>query len=116
MDHYRSLGLPRNCTSDEIHQAYRRLARLHHPDRTGEADSSRFRAVREAYEVLSDREARARYDRTLEVDVPVRRETVREVYPMGSRRVREWVRESYPPHRPDPFEDFRRLVWAYFRW
>jgi curved DNA-binding protein CbpA len=113
MDHYRTLGLTRTCTDDEIHQSYRRLARLHHPDRTGDADSSRFRAVCEAYEVLSDQNARARYDRTLGESLPVRFGGVREVFPAASQGVRSRVRELHPE---DPFEDFERLFGWFFRW
>lgn len=63
-DYYDRLGLSPTATQDEIRRAYRRLARKTHPDRNPEADAeARFQEVKEAYEVLSDAERRARYDR-----------------------------------------------------
>ena len=68
-DWYQVLGLARTATPDEIRSAYRRLARELHPDQTGDpASAGPFREATEAYEVLSEPSARARYDR----DVPVR--------------------------------------------
>ena len=63
-DYYDRLGLSPTATQNEIRRAYRRLARETHPDRNPEADAeARFQAVKKAYEVLSDAERRARYDR-----------------------------------------------------
>lgn len=66
-DHYEVLGVGRDASADEIKKAYRRLARQHHPDanhgkQAAEAEAV-FKAVVSAYEVLSDPERRARYDR-----------------------------------------------------
>ncbi len=63
-DYYRTLGVPRNATEKEIKQAYRELARRYHPDMNpGDKEAeNRFKEINEAYEVLSDREKRARYD------------------------------------------------------
>ena len=64
MSHYDALGLDSNATPDEIKKAYRRLARELHPDVNPSADAAeRFKGVTHAYEVLSDPEQRARYDR-----------------------------------------------------
>ncbi len=62
-DFYRILGVPKSAGQDEIQQAYRRLARKHHPDvnKAPEAEE-RFKDISEAYSVLSDPEQRARYD------------------------------------------------------
>lgn len=60
--YYDVLGVPFNATKEQIKRAYRRLAKEHHPDSSTEGDSSRFRRAREAYETLSDDEARSRYD------------------------------------------------------
>ncbi|MDP7071027.1 MAG: DnaJ C-terminal domain-containing protein [Phycisphaerales bacterium] len=63
-DPYEVLGVSKSATDDEIRRAYRKLARTHHPDVSTEADADkRFAEVQEAYEVLSDAEKRAAYDR-----------------------------------------------------
>ncbi len=60
-DLYQRLGLARGASADEIKRAYRRLAREHHPDAGG--DEEAFKRLTHAYEVLSDPQRRARYDR-----------------------------------------------------
>ena len=64
-DYYDILGVPRSADEKEIRQAYRRLARQHHPDvNPGDEDSAeRFKTINAAYEVLSDADKRAKYDR-----------------------------------------------------
>lgn len=64
-DHYAVLGVDRNASADDVKRAYRRLARQHHPDANpGDAAAeTRFKEVANAYEVLSDPDRRARYDR-----------------------------------------------------
>lgn len=63
-DYYKSLGVSRGATQDDIKRAYRRLARKYHPDVSKERNAEeRFKEVGEAYEVLKDREKRAAYDR-----------------------------------------------------
>jgi molecular chaperone DnaJ len=64
-DYYNILGVKRNASEQEIKQAYRRLARKHHPDvNPGDKSAeSKFKEVNEAYEVLSDKKNRKKYDR-----------------------------------------------------
>jgi DnaJ-class molecular chaperone len=63
-DYYNILGVNREANEREIKQAYRRLARKYHPD-VNPGDKSaeaRFKQINEAYEVLSDKEKRQKYD------------------------------------------------------
>ncbi|MFQ5340179.1 MAG: molecular chaperone DnaJ [Anaerolineae bacterium] len=63
-DYYDVLGIGRDASKDDIRRAYRRKAREYHPDVNGAPDAAeRFREAKEAYEVLSDDDKRAMYDR-----------------------------------------------------
>jgi len=63
--HYDVLGVSKSATDKEIRQAYRRLARKHHPDlNAGDKDAeAKFKRINEAYEVLSDAATRTKYNR-----------------------------------------------------
>ncbi|NCF51270.1 molecular chaperone DnaJ [Gammaproteobacteria bacterium] len=64
-DYYEVLGVSRTASADEIKKAYRRLAMKHHPDRNkdDETAEAKFKEAKQAYEVLSDADKRATYDR-----------------------------------------------------
>lgn len=63
-DYYEVLGVSRDASSDQIQQAFRTLARKYHPDVNKDPGAEdRFKAINEAYHVLSDPETRQRYDR-----------------------------------------------------
>ncbi len=63
-DYYQLLEVARDATTDEIRAAYRKLALKHHPDRNpGDKEAEkRFKAISEAYDVLSDEQKRRLYD------------------------------------------------------
>lgn len=81
-DHYAALGLDSAATLADIKKAFRQKASLHHPDRNTAADApAQFRAVQEAYEVLSDATRRQVYDdnrRRNLLDSPL--DTAREIW------------------------------------
>ncbi|HSW59132.1 MAG TPA: J domain-containing protein [Dehalococcoidales bacterium] len=64
-DYYSILGVSRTATDKDIKAAYRRLARIHHPDvNPGNKEAeSRFKEINQAFEVLSDSEKRQKYDK-----------------------------------------------------
>lgn len=74
-DLYKILEVTRDADQDDIRKAYRKLALKYHPDKQGgksdaeiEAASTKFKAISEAYEILSDTEKKARYDSGVEVE------------------------------------------------
>lgn len=81
-DHYAALGLRSSATLADIKKAFRQQASLHHPDRNISPDApARFRAVQEAYDVLSDSVQRKAYDDNRQrnlLDSPI--DTAREIW------------------------------------
>ena len=61
-DLYEALDLGPDAHEAEIKKAYRQLALLHHPDRTGGNETTRFLQIKTAYDVLIDRDKRTNYD------------------------------------------------------
>jgi molecular chaperone DnaJ len=64
-DYYEVLGVDKNATKDDLKKAYRKLAMQYHPDRNPDNKEAeeKFKEAAEAYEILSDDDKKARYDR-----------------------------------------------------
>ncbi|HEY9480810.1 MAG TPA: molecular chaperone DnaJ [Candidatus Paceibacterota bacterium] len=60
-DYYKTLGVEKNASQDDIKKAFRKLAHQYHPDKSG-GDADKFKEVNEAYSVLSDEKKRSQYD------------------------------------------------------
>ncbi|MBF0333510.1 MAG: DnaJ domain-containing protein [Alphaproteobacteria bacterium] len=97
-DPYKILGVARNASADEIKKAYRKLARKLHPDLNpgDKASESRFKDVASAYDLLSDPDKRARFDRG-------------EINASGQEQRPRWSNyRSYAEHRLGPIGRPRR--------
>jgi len=60
-DYYKILGINKAASEDEVKKAFRQLAHKYHPDKGG--DEKKFKEINEAYQILSNKEKRAQYDR-----------------------------------------------------
>ena len=65
IDFYKTLGVARGASAEEIRKAYKKLVRKYHPDvRPGDKDAAdQFKKVQQAYSILGDAEKRVQYDR-----------------------------------------------------
>lgn len=70
-NYYLILGIGHSADGEEIKRAYRAGAKACHPDTAEGPDPERFRDLQEAYEILSDRDRRRRYDARLEAGTPL---------------------------------------------
>src|ERR1700732_4879952 len=63
-DYYKTLGVDKKASAEEIKKAYRKLARQYHPDRNPDdkAAETRFKDISQAYDVLGDPDKRKQYD------------------------------------------------------
>lgn len=64
-DYYQILGVSRNASEDEINKAYRKLAKIHHPDLSDdkEAAKEKFKKIQQAHDVLTDPKKKKLYDK-----------------------------------------------------
>jgi molecular chaperone DnaJ len=90
-NHYATLGIQPDATATEIRDAYRRLARRHHPDRGDADDAAAMPRINEAYRVLSDPGRRALYDAAIR-EAPSRAATT--TVPSPSPRLRVVVDDT----------------------
>ena len=102
---YEVLGVKRDASADEIRKAYRKLAKEFHPDlNPGKpAAEARFKAVTGAYDILSDKEKRARYDRG-EID-ETGAERPRYSYRPHAESAQGWKYEPQGEMNPEDLED-----------
>jgi len=63
-DYYKILEIEKNASQEEIKQAYKKLAKQHHPDKGG--DTEKFQKIQTAYETLSDEQKRQEYDNPMQ--------------------------------------------------
>src|SRR3954468_589904 len=115
-DPYRVLGVSPGASSEELHDAYRRLVKLHHPDRNGGSEESarRFAEIQEAYEEVRARPRAARPHRAAEAAESVKERMatleheLREAQAAGARAgraAREAAGEPYDQPAPPGAED-----------
>ena len=102
---YEVLGVKRDASADEIRKAYRKLAKEFHPDlNPGKPEAeARFKAVTAAYDILSDTEKRARYDRG-EID-ETGAERPRYSYRPHAEGAQGWKYEPQGEMNPEDLED-----------
>lgn len=74
MNHYDTLGVPKDADDKTIKRAYRKAAQQHHPDKSNGGDVTVFHAIQKAYDTLSDGERRQRYDATGDDSIAPERE------------------------------------------
>ncbi len=67
LNYYEILGVPKDAAQSEIKSRYRQLAKELHPDKSKNNDSDKMVEINKAYEVLSDKDRRERYDKYLNV-------------------------------------------------
>ena len=109
---YEVLGVKRDASADEIRKAYRKLAKEFHPDlNPGKpAAEARFKAVTAAYDILSDTEKRARYDRG-EID-ETGAERPRYSYRPHAEGAQGWKYEPQGEMNPEDLEDLFAMFGA----
>ncbi|MFM8300734.1 MAG: DnaJ domain-containing protein [Microcystis aeruginosa] len=84
-NYYEILQIPRNASNNQIKTAFRRLARQYHPDYNPNDPEAvtKFREIEQAYRVLSDKEKRKEYDRSLSPEIPTFQRSAEGFYQQG---------------------------------
>ena len=112
MDYYEILGVPRNATQTEIRNAYRKLAKLYHPDRNNSDEAkSAMVLINEAYETLSDSDKKREYDQPIfTIETPVAKEDPKAAYR------REFIRKKQQEKRVEreALIQFKRKIGDFF--
>ena len=103
MTHYEALGILPKAPSEVIDASFKALAKIHHPDKGGNA--AKFRRIKEAHAVLIDPSKRAAYDLTIE-DAPRKRKKAKPV-PTAEE---PYETEPYGEPYRQPYQDPRAAV------
>ena len=119
-DYYALLGVSRDASPEEIKKAYRRLARELHPDVNPDPEhQERFKLVTAAYEVLSDDQKRAAYDRYGHTAFDPRARatalaSVTVVHPSAALADAAAFKAAVEPYEVVEFEEDRRIAWRHY--
>lgn len=97
-DLYKILGVEKTATEDDIKRAYRKLALLHHPDRSG-GDTEKFKALSIVHSILSDSTKRSLYDTTGDVDTEDAGDDFKDWY--------DYFRNLFPKLTVEKIEEFK---------
>lgn len=95
LDYYKLLGIASNASAAEIKKAYRRLARLYHPDVNTLTRDEQIKRLNEAYEILSNTRRRAIYDKLL------RQARLRAEEALAERQRQQEERQPPKPREPE---------------
>ncbi|WP_068400205.1 J domain-containing protein [Pedobacter cryoconitis] len=100
-NHYDTLGVSRNATSEEIRKAYKKLCLEFHPDKNGGNDfyTEKFKEINNAYEILGDAVKRAEYDLSLPNIIPVKK---KESKSQGKKKGKGWGGNEYGYQEEEP--------------
>ena len=117
VNYYKTLGITQDADEREIRAAYRNLAKKYHPDAGEGSSADKFRAVQEAYDLLSDENKRRDYDNSHagELAVPIRK-----AYPSAPSShldLRDVLRQRSRPveNRIDEIDALDALIEYFFR-
>jgi curved DNA-binding protein CbpA len=105
-DYYAMLGVTRNASPLQIKRAYRRLARLYHPDLNQKAPEDRIKQINEAYDVLGDAAKKALYD--IQLLEEMRHELIMEALRRPQEHTPQEPRMTWPQGFYGFFHELRR--------